>query len=263
MSSAYIIAIIVILLIGLSCYAFIAQSMEKKRQQRQRMVSALKTRAKSFKHMLNGFPPDFLTRDLQVLVNRCLVDVMQQLSQLEPAEKTYVDELRLYSHQLEEIKKKPASDQRKSLENPQQVKEVKHHLEELNGFIAQMVKRGNITPAQATSFEKQIKRLVLQMTVDAYLMNAKQSVQAGKKRLGVHYYTLALKLLIKENLEQAFQKQIAQLRDLISKLEMELAAEEPTPPENSRTSAAKEAADKAWEELDSDEDPWKKKNIYD
>lgn len=263
MSSAYIIAIIVILLIALTCYAFLAQSMEKKRQQRLRMVSALKARAKSFKHMLNGFPQDFLTQDLQILVNRCLVDVTEQLARLEPGEKLHVDELQMFSHQLEEIKTRPKSDKRKPLENPQQVKEVKHHLEELNAFIAQMIKRGNLTSSQGASFEKQIKKLVLQMTVDTYLLNGKQSQQSEKTRLAVHYYTLALKLLIKENTEQTFQKQIAQLRQIIAGLEQKLQEEEPQYADTVRSNAAKEAAAKEWEEIEGPDEPWKKKNLYD
>lgn len=263
MSSAYIIGIIVALLIALSCYAFISQSIDKKRKQKQRLLGALKTRSRNFKFMLNGFPPDFLTRDLQILVNRCLVDVTEQLARLEPGNKSYVEELQLFSSQLEEIKRKPQSDKRKQLDNPQQVKEVKRYLQELNKFIAQMVSRGNINKAQSASYEKQIKNLVLQMTVDAYLMNAKQSQQSDKKRLAVHYYTLALKLLTKENAKGTYLKQITQLKQVIAKLEAQLAEEEPEYKESEHSAASKDAAAEEWEKIDQDDDSWKKKRVYD
>jgi chromosome segregation ATPase len=263
MSSTYIIGIIVALLIALSCYAFVSQSIDKKRKQKQRLLAALKTRSRNFKYMLNGFPPDFLTKDLQTLVNRCLVDVTEQLARIEPDNKTYVEELQLFSKQLEEIKRKPQKTKRKQLDNPQQVKEVKKYLQELNKFIASMVSRGNISKAQSTSYERQIKNLVLQMTVDAYLLNAKQSQQSNKARLAVHYYTLALKLLTKENAQGTYQKQITQLKTVIAQLEDKLAEEEPEYKESEHSVASRDAAAKEWDELNEDDDSWKKKRVYD
>ena len=264
MSSAYIIGIIIALLVTLTSYAFISQSIEKKRKQKQRLLAALKTRARTFKHLLNGFPSDFLARDLQILVNRCLVDATEQLTLLEPGDPTYVQELQLFSSQLEEIKRRPPTNKRKQLDNPQQVREVKKCLQELNHFIGQMVSRGNITPAQSVTYERQIKSMVLQVTVDAYLLNAKQAQQANKARLAIHYYTLALKLLVKENAQGAFQKQITQLKNVISQLETKLAEEDPTAAKlSANTLAAQEAVAQEWEKLSDDEDSWKKKRIYD
>ena len=263
MSSIYIAGIIIVLLIGVVCYAIIAQNLEKKRKQQQRLLSALQVRARNFKFMLSGFPPDFLTKELTILVYRCLVDVCEQLAKLDPKETTYVEELQLYSGQMEEVKRKPSQTKRKALENPQQVKEVKHHLEDLNKFIHQLQKRGSISQSQKESYSRQIKQLVLQMSVDAYLLNARQAEQSEKARLAIHYYGLARKLLVRENAAGDFQKQVARINNAISLLEIQLREEEPDYEETELQVAQKEEAREAWDKFSEDDDLWKKKRVYD
>ena len=263
MSSIYIAGIIVALLVCAVCYAMIAQNLEKKRKQKQRVLSALQVRSRNFKYMLSGFPPDFLTKELTILVYRCLVDVCEQLAKLDPSVNTYVEELQLYSSQMEEAKRKPARDKTKPLQNPQQVKEVRNHLEDLNKFIHQLEKRGTISSAQVENYSRQIKQLVIQMSVDSYLMNARQSEESDKARLAVHYYTLARKLLVRENATGAFQAQVAEINNAISQLEMKLKEEEPEYEESELEHAQKEEAQEAWDKFSEDDDLWKKKRIYD
>ncbi len=263
MSPAYIIGIIAALLITLTGYAFVSQSIDKRRKQKQRMLTALKNRVRNFKHLISGFPPDFLSHDLQILVNRCLVDAIEQLALLEPSEKSYVDELQQFNTQLEEIKRKPTNSKRKQLENPQQVKDVQAYLQELNNFIGQMVKRGNITPTQKTNYERQIKMMTLQITVDAYLLNGKQAQKNNKVRLAIHYYTLALKLLTKENSQGDYQKQISQLTSVIAQLETKLTEEDPTHTTVITTASNRDPNADEWDKITENEDGWKKKSLYD
>ncbi len=259
----YIAGIIVALLICVLCYAVIAQNIEKKRKQKQRLLSALQVRARNFKFMLNGFPQDFLTKELTILVYRCLVDVCEQLAKLEPREPAYVEELQLYGGQMEEAKRKPAQSKRKALENPQQVKEVKLHLEDLNKFIHQLQKRGSINQSQLEVYSRQIKQLVLQMSVDAYLMNARQAEGSEKTRLAIHYYSLARKLLVRENAKGVFQKQVAKINNVINQLEVRLREEEPDYAETELQSVQKEEAREAWNKFSEEDERWKKKRVYD
>ncbi|MGH1370844.1 MAG: hypothetical protein ACRBBW_02330 [Cellvibrionaceae bacterium] len=264
MSSTSIIALIVVLLVALLAYAFVSQTMERKRKQRQRMLAALKLRTKDFKYMLSGFPPDFLSKDLNALVHRCLIEVLEQLVGLEPSNKAYVDELALFSKQFEEAKRKPKKEARTKLTNPQQVKEVKSMLQSLHNFIGLQQKRGNLSAAQFKQYESQIKQLVVQITVDSYILNAKQAQGSNKARLAVHYYTLAKKLLLKESGNASYQKQVQQLATVIDELEAELTAQEPEYEADKDAEAAREQASSEWDEFNKDpEDPWKKKSVYD
>ena len=262
MSSVTITIIIIVLLAGLVCFAFVSQTIEKNRKQKQRLLAALKQRARNFKYVLSGFPPDFLTRDLTVLVHRCLIDVCEQLSKLEPTERQYVDELLFYTQQMEEVQKKPKSKRPKPLENPQQVKEVKSHLEEVNKFIFQLERRGTLNSSQAQAYSSQIRQLTLQMTVDNYVLNAKQAQGSDKKRLAVHYYGLAQKLLTRSNTEGGFNKQIAQLSQVVETLTAVLREEEPNYQETDTQLEEKAIAEKAWDTHE-EGDTWKKKSLYD
>lgn len=264
MSSTSVITLIIVLLVALLAYAFVSQTMERKRKQRKRMLAALKLRTKDFKYMISGFPPDFLSKDLSALVHRCLIEVLEQLVGLEPSNKAYSEELALVSKQLEEAKRKPKKPARTKLTNPQQVKEVKSMLQSLHNFIGQQQQRGNLSMAQFKQYESQIKQLVVQLTVDSYILNAKQAQGSNKGRLAIHYYTLAKKLLAKESGNADYQTQIEQLSSTINELEVELAEQEPEYEADKEAEAGRENASSEWDEFNKDpEDPWKKKSVYD
>lgn len=263
MSSIMIVSIIIGLLGALVCFAFVTQTIEKKRKQRQRLLTALKLRSRNFKYMLNGFPPDFLPKELTVLVHRCLVDVCEQLSKLEPKEPLYLEDLQLYSSQMEAIQRKPKRNKRKPLENPQQIKEVRTHLEDLHKFVHQLEKRGTLKKSQTEGFSRQIKQLVLQMSVDAYVHNGKQAQAAGKTRLAIHFFSLAKKLLVRENVDKSLNAQITQLGSRISKLQNQIREEEPEYREAESQVSQKEEVSKAWDEFAEKEEGWKKKRVYD
>lgn len=263
MSSLYIVIAIVALLTILVGYAYIHQKLEKRRKQRQRLIAALKLRQRGFKEMLASFPAGFLTKDLTLVLYRALIDASEQLSRLEPRQASHLEEFNLYSKELEALKQKELS-RGGRLDKPEQIAEARRQLQELHHFIVQQAERGNIGRNQALAYNEQIKRLVLQMSVDAHVMNAKQAQQAGKSRLAMHYYGLARKLLVRENAGHSYQKQIIQLNGIIAKLEGQ--AEQQAPAEEAprkSEAAATPLESKEWEQFGEDEEKWKKKQVYD
>lgn len=257
----YIVAIIIVLLSALACYALITQSMEKKRVQKQRILMTLKTKQRNLIHLINGFPANFLTNDLVSLIYRSLIDTCEQLSKVEPKEQRHIDDVTLYTNQLDSLPKNAAA-QRVRIENPQAMKEIRQHLQELIHFLTQQEALKIINKVQFGAYMDQVKRLNLQMSVDAYLYNAKQAQQSGKLRLAIHFFTLARKMLIAENTTRTYDKQIAQLDDIIIKLEekAQLSGE----PVTTNDSTASDPTSKEWEKFTPpDGDAWKKKQIYD
>ncbi len=256
-----IIVAIVALLIALAAYAFISQSIEKKRVQKQRILMTLKTKHRNFVHLISGFPANFLPSDLVGLIYRALIDTSEQLCKIEPKDQRHKDDVTLYSNQLASLSKNNAA-QRTRIDNPQAMKDVRHHLQELQRFIAQQEATKTISKVQFAAYSDQIDRLLLQMSVDTHIIQAKQAQQAGKLRLAIHFFTLANKLLTTENSTRIYDKQIAQLNDTIQKLEekalasgemQEAAPDTPTSTPN----------DKEWANFTPQEDKWKKKQIYD
>lgn len=260
MSSLLIASIIFALLILLVGYAFVYQALEKRRQRRQRLLTALKHRQRNFKFMLSGFPDGFLTKDLTLIIYRALLDACEQLSRLEPKEPTHMQDFTQYSAELEEIKHRPQAE-RTRLDKPEQAAEIRRLLQELYRFIAVQAERGNLGQAQSQTYQEQIKRLALQVSVDANAIQARQAQAAGKPRLAIHFYNLARKQITQEKGGQGYQKQLAQINGIIKKLEAQLAQQEPDGTAGPSEGAAPEE-EKEWKEFEQETD-WKKKQLYD
>lgn len=258
MSEIAIAIIIVALLVLLVGYTFVSQSLEKRRKRRNRLLLALKHRKRNFKFMATGFPRGFLTKELTLIIYRALLDACEHLSRLEPKEASHMEDYTQFSAELEQIKQQEQA-QRARLENPEQMGDIKQLLEELYRFITHQGERGNLSEAQTQVYQDQIKRLVLQASVDAHAANARLAQGAGKPRLALHYYTLAKKLLLRENGGQGYQKQLTQLQDIIGKLKEQLAQQPDAPLEGGPAPEEK----KEWEEFSKKEEGWKKKQLYD
>ena len=255
----FIIVILTALVITLAAYAFISQSIEKRRVQKQRILMTLKTKQRNFIHLINGFPPNFLTADLSGLIYRALIDTCEQLGKIEPKDVRHRDDITLYTNQLEALPKNTASE-RARVENPQALKDIRQHLQELQHFLVQQEATKAINKVQFVAYADQIKRLSLQMSVDAYLYQGKQAQQVGKLRLAIHFFTLARKLLAAENASRGYDKQIAQLDAILAKLE-EKALLSGEPEKTNPTSGARPTTEVSGESKS--EDSWKKKQLYD
>lgn len=266
--SAYVIAIIFLVLILLAGYLFLSHSIEKRRAQRQRLITALRARRNSFRDLATAFPAGFLSTDLTTLLYRALVDCCEQLSRIEPKDPTHAEQFNFYTNLLA-TQKDNSQQTRVRLDNPQQIKEAHGLLQELHRFVMQQSASQLINQVQTEAYVDQINRLVLQMSVDGHVFNARQSQQVGKVRLAVHYYTLARKALAAENASHGFDKQIAQLDSVIAKLQekAEATPETTEAPEAATQPKSAVATDgsssKEWKHFDEENEKWKKKQIYD
>lgn len=264
MSTVAVIVTIVVLLAALVCYAFVSQTIKTKKEQKMRLTAALKSRSRNFKFMLNGFPQGFLSKELTLLVQRSLADVCEQLAKLEPEDPAHLQDFQLMSAQMTESHKQSAPQAVKPLESQQQIKDVKVCLEELHKFVFTLEKKNTLTRNQAGSFKTQIKQLVLQVTVDSYSLNGKQASQGGKTKLALHYFDLALKLILREGKSNKFASQVAKLKEQMAQLQSKLSEEEPqTAMSDDQLAEQNEMADE-WDKFaDKNEDMWRKKNVYD
>ena len=250
-------------MVVLVCYAFVSQGIQQRKEQKRRLLSLLKSRSRTFKYMLNGFPPSFLSRDLTVLVQRSLAEVSEQLAKLEPGEPTHMQEFQLASNALSSSTKQQGKPQAPpKLESHQKIKEVKACLEELHKFIARLEEQSTVSPTQGAAYRAQIKQLVTSITIDGYELHATKAVQQDKLKLAIHYYELALKILARDgkSLEGA-QTRLDTIR--AKHAEVRNAAKD-VHPELSQSEINEQADIEAeWDKMSSGEDLWKKKNVYD
>lgn len=265
--SAYIIAAIFLLLVLLAGYLFLSHSIEKRRIQRQRLITALRARRNSFRDLATGFPAGFLSNDLTALLYRALIDCCEHLVRLEPGDHTHAEQLTLYTNLLSSLKEN-TQQARVRLDNPQQIKEAHTLLQELYKFVMQQSSLKQINQVQTDAYTDQINRMLLQMTVDGHVFNARQAQQVGKVKLAIHFYQLGRKALTAENTSHTFDKQIAQLDAVIAKLNEKAttgASEPIASPEGPATTPTTSTPDtsKEWKQFDEENAKWKKKQIYD
>lgn len=265
--SAYLIPAIFLVLIIVAGYLFLSHSIEKRRIQRQRLITAMRARRNSFRDLATGFPAGFLSNDLVGLLYRALIDSCEQLTQLEPNDHTHAEQLTLYTNLLSSLKEN-TQQARVRLDNPQQIKEAHGLLQELYKFVMQQSALKQINQVQTDAYTDQINRMLLQMTVDGHVFNARQAQQVGKVKLAIHFYQLGRKALAAENASHTFDKQIAQLDSVVAKLQEKLDeasnAKATTPDEGQATAANSAPADnKEWKQFDEENAKWKKKQIYD
>ncbi len=264
MSTASIIVIIVILLGALVSYAFVQQTVQTKRDQRIRLTSALKSRSRSFKFMLSGFPEGFLTKELKILVQRSLADVSEQLSKLDPNDPAHLQDLQIVNSQMSETQRQPPTSTPPTLDNPQQIKDVRACLEELHKYVYKLEAKQTIPRNQAQVFSNQIKALSLQVAVDGHVLNGNQARQAGKTKLAIHYFDLAQNLILRESKSDVMKKRLDQIKAIVEKLKERLSDEEQATPISAEEQDQAEEVQGEWDKFSSDqEDIWKKKNVYD
>lgn len=264
--SAYVIAAIFLMLILLAGYLFLSHSIEKRKVQRQRLVTALRARRNSFRDLATGFPAGFLSNDLTALLYRALIECCEQLTVLEPRDHTHSEQLTLYSNLLSSIKEN-TQQMRVRLDSPQQIKEAHGLLQELYKFVMQQSALKQINQVQTDAYTDQINRMLLQMSVDGHVFNARQAQQAGKLKLAIHFYSLGRKALAAENASHTFDKQIAQLDGIVAKLQEKIDSTSEKPPTtDAETTTGKTAtpdSNKEWKQFDEENAKWKKKQIYD
>lgn len=256
-TTAVIISVLAGGLFILISIAVTLQSIEKSRKERRLLETALNARARNFQHLLDGFPQGFLSRDLQVLVCKCLADAYEQLAYLDGKNPSYRKQRDLNAERLKQFQEKAPSQPNISLGSIVQIREVQKLLTSLHKFIAKLLESGQITAPEGKTYSLQIRRLILLTTVDALKLQTSEAIADGKPRLAVHHVQTAIEKLSRENSGGQYTSQISAFKDQLAQLEQQAQQIE------AETQARREEADKEWDELNKPDESWKKKALYD
>lgn len=263
MSTVTVITSIIVLLAILVCYAFIAQTIRQKKQRHNRLLQAMRYRWRNFRHMLNGFPEGFLPPDLKLLVQRSLLDTLENLVRLEPRNPNHKEELHLLTQQMSETSHETYNASHKpNLQNPQQIVDIKSGLEELFKFVFQLEAKKAVTKAQAEVYRASIRQLVVQLSIDAYTMHAWAARSKGKHALALHYFELALKLMRKEQASHQNEGRIKHIESLMAEIRA-FSDADASPDLTAEQKQADSHISSEWDEFTKNEESWKKKQLYD
>jgi hypothetical protein len=263
MTPVYIIIGLIVLTCMLICYVFIKQTIVKRKREKARLFNALVKRSKELLQMLNAFPPHFLPKDLSVFLYRCIVDVFEQLSKLEPERSELLEQFTLYTTTMETKIREPVNDSQVRLQSSTQINEIRQYLNYLGRFMQKWVQRGNLSDQQYGAYKVTLKNLVNKLMIDNYMLSGTASNDIGKYKLAAHHFTLAKNMIIKEGLASTQKDNLAHINQELArlieamKLEDEAAGTVKANIETITTDNNDE-----WSELEA-KDGWKKKNIYD
>lgn len=258
MTTTTIIVAVLASLFVLVAVTFTLQQIEKTNRDRKALVAALKSQTRNFYHLLEGFPEGFLSRDLKLLVGQCLNDGLDQLLRLEPRNPQHQEDKRQLEEKLAQIHTSSSETANyQPLVDANQIQEVQKLLNSLYNVVQRLNKTKRLSTLQTEQYGRQIKRLALRVALDAHSSQAQQALAAGKPRLAIHHYGLAIDKLSKNNTDGSYNAQIAAYQQRRDDLESQ-ANQQPV-------KADDEAVNGAWKEFEEnqDENAWKKKNVYD
>ena len=253
MSTAAIMALVGAGVFLLLLIAVTMQSIEKNNRQKRQMESTLKSRARNFSYILDGLPQGYLNRSLKALMARSLLSTYSQLQKLAPGNAEYRTAAERIKIIVEELASEPEEVTPATLTDPKQIKDVQQLLRSLYNYIATLLKSNRIDATQAKSYGIQVRRLMVQSSLDGLTQSSQEAIAEGKYRLAIHHLALAIEKMHAENVGGYFDARIQQLK--ARQVELEAQAE--------TRDQAKEEAAREWDELTQEDQSWKKKAIYD
>lgn len=260
MSTIYIITAIMILFGLLLTFAFISQLQQKRKEQKNRFASALKARSRKIMGLLNAYPKNFLSGELQVLLLSQLLETTQALIQLEPTDPSHKKNQMLLSEKLDQAQSTVNSINKTKLSDTKQIKEVHKNLEELYLFIQTLAQKQEISADQANNFNSQIKQLTFDLSANYNEISAKRELNEGKTKLAIHYFTQVITL---HRGNEAFgnQDRASELESLVAELTEKL--EEEIRQEEIETTNREDKPEDGSSGFTEGDDLWKKKTMYD
>jgi len=264
MTQIYVIIGVIMLFCILVCYIFVRQTVVKRRKEKARLKRALDKRSQDLIQILNSFPPNFLPNDLFTFIYRCIVDALEQLSKLAPNEPEYLENLTLYTTQMETATRTPKEQAETCIESSSQINELRQCLNHLGRFIQKWFQRGNITSKQYAHYKISLKRIITKLMVDNYSLSAKSAADINKYKLSSHYYMLAKNLITKEGLIASNKERLTLINKELERLETAIEDEAKQAETESEATAGNGSnpSPEGWKGFKKEED-WKKKNVYD
>lgn len=263
MGTESIVTLIIVGLLVLVGSAFVAHTVEQNRREKKRLEVSLNKRLASFQHMLDNFPANFLGSDLKVLICKSMINVYEQLSRIGSSNSQYDNQMTRINQRLQEIANQPREQSYQPLENAAQINEIKGQLGMLHNFIGQLSGQSAISKEQADAYTKQLQVLLSQTAIDNYVIAARQAESQEKHRLAIHYYQSALDKVKKENLGNEYHEHAMSYQHRIEELRAS-NVDTTEHEELDQSDISKSGQDQEWDKfMDTDDDPWKKKSVYD
>ncbi|ARU57297.1 MAG: hypothetical protein MI864_16545 [Pseudomonadales bacterium] len=257
MSAPVVISIIVLIIFVSITILFIGQAREKAKIEKIRKANTLQDRYRRLKRISLDLPPQYLPRELKILLLERCIDTLNELKVIQNEKFKYASSLVEDTALLEQIKASKEKPKPQQITNEAQAKEVRTLLEALIKFIQNQSKKGFLEKSLAKKHTSFITYMASRSKADYYAAKAKEAISQNKLRIAIHNFHNAIgeleptkSMTASQKAIQAYKIKIKELEKLADKVSKE-------------GSEKKESMDKEWSEFMQDDDDWKKKNAYD
>lgn len=257
MPAEVIILLTVLGLFVLVSIGFAVQTVEKNRKDKQRIEVLLRRRLQHVSALLEQFPDGFLSNDLKVLVCRSLLEVYDEFVSIAPANQGYQSKRTELIKLVQELQREQSKLNYAPITSTIQINQLKSILGDYKQFIASLKTQNKINATQAKEHLTRISNLKLQINIDTLAIAATEAETANKPKLAVHYYQTVMEKLESEDLESVFHTHAVQFQKKIKSLN-EVIKEEEAEIERQKEEEKAKARNKT-----TDDDFWKKKQVYD
>ncbi len=260
MSAALVISIIVLIIVLSMIVVFIAQAREKARIEAARKSNALFDRYRRLKRIVHDVPPQYLAKEIKLLLLERAIDTMEELKELKGDEFRYQAQLDEDQELLSNCKKLQKEPPAVQITDEEKLNEIRKLLQILMKFIENQARKRNISVPSAKKHIQNTKFYIYRSKADLYENRANAAIKKEKLRIAIHNLHSAVSELEKIAEIPEAQNAIKATRVKIKELET-IADEQNKAKAQSATKTS--AASKEWDEFLDDDDDWKKKNAYD
>lgn len=253
MSTMLIVALVIGGLVIVVGIGFFSQAMERARLERARALAELQARWNHCNSINTSLPGQFMTTELKQLLLRMEVNLLEQLTRLDPKNSRH-------ARQLSDVRQQLASGEPQvnnapvAITNETAAQAVRRQLSDLLQLL-DGVRAGNVLDDQAYQrWTQQIRRDQQEVTLNMYRALAEAAMREGKPRVAKLQYERAVAYLSKQN-NSAHADQMAIFRQLLIHAEQ-------TAVQMEQGLAGSELSEGV-QALEEDDQAWRKKALYD
>lgn len=256
MSSTTIVILIFAGIAALFAIGYVNHLLEKAKLDKARRKAEFIDRYRRCADLSSSLPGQLMTTDLKQLLNRLelhFIDQLRAIDRHEPKYKLRAEELRQRIAKADDL---PVNNPHVKIITDEQTKDVRFQLESLQAQIIRAVEEKVLTNAQGKQWLGQIKHMLVMVYIDYFNNLGRQQLEQNRPGQARLVFERGVQYLKKQKDPTPYKQQITQFEVLLERADALVF--EHTSPKPDQTSELTEGL-----ALQSQQDEWKKKQLYD
>ncbi|QLF94564.1 hypothetical protein HW090_15700 [Pseudomonas sp. ABC1] len=242
-------ALFLLILIG-----YASQLMEKRSLEKARLRADLKERMKRCSELNASLPGQLMSPALKRLLYKIELNAGERMQALEKPQRQPSERLQALHEILRQGEEVPVENPPAHLVTEEQTKAAREMLESVHAQIIHATKENTITRDEARHWTKEIKKMLVMLYIDYFNAMGAQALQQRQFQKARLAFERGVQYIRKQPDAAQYSTQLRQLQERIALADSQAQGQQPTEPEVSELSEGMKSF--------SDDDLWKKKNIY-